>query len=164
MYTWGLSYMLCDCLFFGSMTVFICAYQFVFMHVHVHACACVRLCVRVAASYGPSGLRVCLLEHQVSMCPRTPLFLVLQRPWTACVCVSVCVCIALQEEAQTALVKVIMNCVCVRGVVFTCVFWPLTSLILWELQQWGGKDWSVGVRQSLEGSVCVCLCLCLYEV
>ncbi len=123
--THGAFHTCCVTLFFGSMAVFICAYEFVFMHVHVHACACVHLCVCVATSYGPSGLRVCHLECQVSMCPRTPLFLVLQRPWTACVCLFVC--IALQEDANTALVKVIMNCVCVKGVVFTCVYWPLTS-------------------------------------
>lgn len=38
------------------------------------------------------------------------------------VCVCLFVCIALQEEANTVPVKVIMNCVYVRGVVFTCVY------------------------------------------
>lgn len=135
MCTWGLSYMLCDCLFFT-------AFEFVFMYVRIHACVC--LCVCVANSYGPSGLCICHLERQVSMCPRTPLFLVLQRPWTAFVCLFMC--IALQEEANTDPVKVIMNsvCVCVWEGLWLCVcidHWP--AWFLWESQHWG-KDWGVG--------------------
>lgn len=107
------------CLFvFCSMAVFICAYEFVFMHVCVHACAYVCLCMCVTASYGPSGLCVCHLERQVSMCPRTPLFLVLQRPWTACVCV--CLCVQPCRKRQTQPLWNSLWTLCVRGVV--CVY------------------------------------------
>lgn len=106
---------------FCSMAVFICAYEFVFMHVHVHACACVRLCVCVAASYGPSGLCVCHLECQVSVCPRTPLFLILQRPWTACVCLSICVYSVAGRGKHSPGESHYELRVCERGCVYVCV-------------------------------------------
>lgn len=86
MYTWGVSYMLCDCLFFEAWHFFIWAYEFVFMHVHLDACA-LCVCGSLILSIWPLRLSSGAPGVNVSQNPS------LSRPPEALtrLCVSVCV-------------------------------------------------------------------------